>query len=59
MYAVWFGSVYKNKSKIRSDPAVFKKGHQNTSKIIRFFAVFGFFGSVYGFYLDWFEFEHP
>jgi hypothetical protein len=42
-----FGSVLKNQSEIRSDPAVFTKGHPNKSKNIRFFAVFVFFGSVF------------
>jgi hypothetical protein len=49
---VWFGSVLKNQSEIWFDPAVFTKEHPNTSEKIRFFAVFGFFGSIY-FFLFW------
>ena len=45
MYAVRFGLVWFLKFNPKSDPirAVFIKCHPNTSNIIRFCAVFGFF----------------
>jgi hypothetical protein len=54
-----FGSVWIGFEKSIQNPIqrFSQKEHPNTSKNIRFFAVFSFFGSVCGFYLDWFEFE--
>jgi hypothetical protein len=56
MYAVLFGFEKSIRNPIRRFS---QKGNPNTSKNIWFFAVFDFFGSICGFYLDWFGFEHP
>ena len=54
--SIRFGLVLKNQSKIR---AVFTKCHPNTFNNIRFCTIFDYFGSVCGFNLDRFGFEHP
>jgi hypothetical protein len=53
MYAVWF-DLDRFKKSIQNPIRRFsQKGPQNTSKNIRFFTIFGFFGSICDFYLDW------
>jgi len=58
--AVWFGSVRFLSYKPKTEPnlSVFNLYGPNTSKNL-FFAVFGFFGSVGGFFLNRFGYEHP
>jgi hypothetical protein len=59
--AVRFGSVRFLSYKPKTEPnqSVFNLYGPNTSEKNRFFAVFGFFGSVGGFFLDRFGSEHP
>ena len=54
-YLVWFWKFNPKSDLNRAD---FIKCHSNTSNIVQFYAVFGFFLSVCGFNLDRIGFEH-